>query len=240
MSYATMPSPAAAECETETIEARSAEKFHDDLLNGLHAVAQPLTVLRAAVEMLTRAERTGIDRKRYLEITAEQMARTCDLFASVRDLVTSNVMEAQMASFDLWELLAPAIEDQAGRLQRAGVGLAVASPEPWQPAVGDAERTEQAFRAMLNAAISLASHGDVIEVQTARTQGFAEITVKNARCHGKRPSSSDRLGLSLAEVNILSQQGRYRCACDPFCCSFALPLQKPGHPAHSAQNKKIH
>jgi len=197
-------------------------------MNGLHAVAQPLTVLRAAIEMLARPEGAGMDQKRYLEILAAQVARTCDLFSCVRELVASNVIESQQASFDLWELLEPTIEDQTASLRNSGVGFAVMKQQPLQPIFGDAERTEQAFSALLKTAGALAAHGDVIELRASQAQGYAELTLLNPRSHGKQLNSTHRLGLSLAEVSILSQQGRYLCADDPFCCSFALPLYMPG------------
>jgi hypothetical protein len=212
-----------------------ARKFHDDLLNGLHAVAQPLTVLRAAIEMLARPEAAGQNQKHYLEISEKQVARACDLFASVRELVASSVMQPRLASFELWGLLEPAIEEQTRRQQCSGVGLAVVRPETRQRVTGDADRTEQAFRAALNTALALASHGDVLEIHTARAQGFAEIAVMNARSHGRRLSASDRLAMSLAEVSILSQQGKYRWIDDPFCCWFALPVEEPGQPQPDAQ-----
>lgn len=210
-------------CPVE-LPAAGTEKFHADLMNGLHAVAQPLTVLRAAIEILARPEGVGVDRKRYLEISATQVARTCDLFSCVRELVTSSVSEARQAWFDMSELLTPVIEEYRGRLQTAGVGLAVMIHEPRQPVFGDAERTEQAFLALLKTSASLSSRGDVIELRSTHAQGFLELTVLNARSHGKQLSSTDRLGLSLAEVNILSQQGRYRCTEDPFSFWFALPV----------------
>ncbi|HTV16369.1 MAG TPA: hypothetical protein VME68_16745 [Acidobacteriaceae bacterium] len=219
-----------ATCEDTCVDSGSVRKFHDELMNGLHAVAQPLTILRAAMEMLSRSGAPGIDRKHYLEISTEQVVRACDLFSAVQDLVASNVTKAQHASFDLGEVLEPVIEAHAARMQARGVGLAVVRPEPWQKVTGDADRTEQAFRAMLNTALSLASHGDVIEIYTSRAAEFAEITVKHPQRHGKGLNSSDRLSLSLAEVNIVSQLGKYRCAPDPFCCWFALPIEKPVQP----------
>lgn len=212
--------------EMAGMETESSQRFHDDLMNGLHAVAQPLTVLRAAIEVLSRPEAAGIDHRNYLEISAKQVARTCDLFASVRDLVSASVLEPQLADFDLWELLSPVIEEQTARLQASGIGLAVVRHDRWQPILGDAERTLQGFRAMLKTAVSLAAHGDVIEIHTAHTPGYAEINLMNARSHGKKLNSSDRLGLSLAQISILSQQGKYSCADDPFCCWFALPVEQ--------------
>jgi hypothetical protein len=225
-----MPSPAIDISEQDIVSAGSTRKFHDDLINGLHAMAQPLTILQAAIEMLRHPEITGVDQKHYLEISAEQIKRGCDLFSSVQGLVVSNVSQAQLAGFDLWELLEPAIQDQTPRLENSGVGLAVARPEPWPTVIGDAERTEQAFRTVMKTALMTASRGDVIEIRTSRRHGFAEVAVMNTHSHGRRFSSSDRLCMSLAQINIVSQKGRCGCTDDPFSFWFALPGEHAAQP----------
>lgn len=156
------------------------------------------------------------------------MERTCQLLSCVQDLVIARLIEAQRVQFDLWELLAPMIQDQRILLQSAGVGIAVAQAEPWEPIVGDEERTKQALKAVLKLAASVSSRGDVIELHSSHPNGFAELTLQNTRSHGKRMNSSQRLNLSLAEVNILSQHGRYHFAEDPFRVSLALPMQDLG------------
>lgn len=221
------------------MQAEGTAKFHADLLNGLHAVAQPLTVLRAAIEILSRPAGAAIDHQRYLEISASQVARTCDLFSCIRELVTSTLLEARRGKFDLWEALEPKIEDHRSNLQSSGVGVVVMRSDAWGPVFGDAERAEQAFCAVLKTAAGLASRGDVIEVRTSCSKGFAELTLLNTRGHGRQLNASERLNLSLAEVSIFSQQGRCRFTEDPFSFSFALPVQDAG-PLAAAKTQPVH
>ena len=199
-------------------------RFYADLVNGLHAMAQPLTILRSAMEVLTLPN-AGIDQRRYLEISARQVARTCGMFASLQDLVETQLIEAQRVRFDLWELLTPLLEDQRRMLQAAGVGFAVAHAESGVAIRGDANRTEHALVAVLKLAGSVSGRGDVIELRALQTDGYLELTFENTRRHGKRMDSSDRLSLAVAEANILSQDGRYAAIEDPFRVSLALPIE---------------
>jgi len=201
-------------------------KFHADLANGLHAMAQPLTILRAAMEVLNLPPATGVDQRRYLEISATQLERTCRLFANVQDLVTARSADAQRTRLELWEIIGPLIEEETHLLQAPGVAIAVAKPETLTPILGDAGRTKQAVGAALEIAAELASRGDVIELRVSRSGGFVQLAVENTRVHGRRLDSSARLSLALAEANMLSQQGHYEFVSDPFRVSLALPIDK--------------
>jgi hypothetical protein len=209
------------------------DPFGADLLNGLHALAQPLSVLRAASEVLTMPRIGGVDQRHYIETWCAQVERACTLFGSVQNLVATRLIEADRARFDLWELLAPMIDDQRAQLHSTGVGFAVANTVEWAPVLGDAERTAHALAAVLRMAGATASKGDVIELQAFSHPGFMQLRFQNSRRHGRKMNSSDRLSLSLAAANITSQHGTYDFREDPFCFSLALPLDDHG----SAQNR---
>jgi signal transduction histidine kinase len=221
-----MPMPSAVNIADPEAADPDHARFYADLATGLHAMAQPLTILRSAIEVLALPQRANIDQRRYLEISAKQLARTCGMFASLQDLVTAQMIEAQRAHFNFWELLTPLIENQRPLLLAAGVGIAAVCDEPSASICGDAERTEQALVALLHLAASISSRGDVVELRAIPANGFIELTLENTRRHGKRMDSSHRLSLSVAEANILSQQGRYALVEDPFRVSLALPIDE--------------
>ncbi len=217
--------PSATSTTSENIETGDGwAKFHKDLANGLHAMAQPLTMLRAAIEVLALPQSAGIDRRRYLEISAGAVDRTCHVFGRVQDLVAVTTIEAQRARFNLWEVIEPVIEDRRRRLETSGVAIAAAKSEAWEPVLGDASRTEQAVAVVLQMAGDLATRGDVIELSGSVRNGFVELTLRNTRHHGKRIDSTAKLNLALAEANVASQHGRCEFAEDPFRVSLALPV----------------
>ncbi|HEX4036771.1 MAG TPA: hypothetical protein VHX37_01820 [Acidobacteriaceae bacterium] len=200
-------------------------RFYADLVNGLHAMAQPLTILRSAMEMLTLPNGGMIDQRRYLEMSSRQVARTCGMFASLQDLVETQLIEAQRVRFDLWDLLMPLIENQRRMLGDTRIEIIAARPESRVAVWGDAGRTEQALAAVLKLAGAVSISGDVIELRAVKADGYMELTCENARRHGKPMDSSERLSLAVAEANILSQNGRYDAVEDPFRVSLALPVE---------------
>jgi len=216
------------ECAAPAASADRSAKFHRDLANGLHAMAQPLTMLRAAVEVLGLPPSAGVDRQRYLEISAGAVERTCNVFANVQDLLTASVTDAQHVRFDLWEAIAPRIDDNRRLLQASGITIAAAANPAWRPVVGDAGRTEQAVAVLLQIAGDLASKGDVIELSGSAVGGFLQLRLENSNRRSKRVDSTVRLGLALAEANIVSQHGSYEFSEDPFRVSLALPLEGGG------------
>jgi hypothetical protein len=202
--------------------------FYAEIANGLHAMAQPLTILRASMEVLALPPSAGVDQRRYREISAAQLERTCDLFTQVQDLVAARSIAADRAQYELWAVIAPLIDAERTLLQASGAGVATARSGPWELVVGDARRTEYAVAAVLRMAGDLALRGDVIEISGSPLRGFVELTIENTRIHRRTLNSSARLSLALAKENILSQRGRYELTEDPFRVSLALPVEDFG------------
>lgn len=205
-----------------------AAKFFAEIANGLHAMAQPLTILRASMEVLALPPSAGIDQGRYREISAAQLQRTCDLFAQVQDLVAARSIAADRSQYEIWSVIAPLIDAHRNVLQAGGVGIAAPHSGPWEPIMGDARRTEHAIAGLLQMAGDLAVRGDVIEISGSPLDGFLEVTIENTRRHNRKMNSSARLSLALAKENILSQQGRYELTEDPFRVSLGLPVGNLG------------
>src|ERR1700722_18761428 len=79
-------------------------RFYAHLADGLHAMAQPLTILRSSVVASTMP---GIDpdrRRRYLNISTQEVERVCGMFESLQDLVIARHVEANCGAVDLEEL----------------------------------------------------------------------------------------------------------------------------------------
>lgn len=201
-------------------------RFCAEVADGLHALAQPLSILRAAMEMISVSERTA--RLRYLSVAEQQMGRTSRLFSSLQYLLASELEPAHCTRFDLWELLAPIIEDRTPALRELGIAIAASKPDSPLPVFADAERTQQAISALLETATANSSPGDRIELKTTQSGGSVEFSVTGADNEARRMSSTDRLNLSLAKRNILSQHGAYDFCEDPFRASFTLPVNESG------------
>ena len=189
------------------------------LADGLHAIAQPLTVLRGAVGAMQLSEKVASGDRRYVDMSADQIGRLCDMLANLRSLLDVAQSEAVCSPQDWHDLVGCVLEDYDGVSPTSGVRMAVTHPSHFMRVLADPARTEQAMRTALDMAQALASHGDEIQCRVL-PDGLA---LQNEHGHGKGLSSSDRLSLSLVEAAIRSQRGTCRFIEDPFCLSIALP-----------------
>lgn len=206
---------------TPVAEMSPQRQLCDNLGNGLHAMAQPLTVLRGALGALMMRPASGADNNRYLELSNMQVERLCSLMSGLRELLDAAQSDPVCEQIDLWELLSPMIDSI---LQNTGVRIAASKPSRHIEVIGDHARTGHAFQAVLTAARAQSSRGDVIHVDLLPHDGFLDVTVQGQNARGKSLGSVDRFYLSLAEANIRSQGGLYECVEDPFRVSLKLPL----------------
>src|ERR1700739_1868512 len=100
------------------------DSFTADLADGLHAMAQPLTILRSTIAMLSLSTDAEPSRSRCLDISVRQIDRTCRLFASLQERVVSQLEPPDRKPIDLEELLTRKIEDHACDYQKLGVAIA--------------------------------------------------------------------------------------------------------------------
>ena len=209
--------------EPEFVEDRELSRFYAHFANGLHALAQPLTVLRSTVAASITPGLSATDQRKYLETSVQQIELACLVFQCLQDLLVAGQSPAQCGPLDLTDLLRTVGEVQKDLLHESGVEIKVVASKDLRPALGDMDRTLQAIFAALKIAASLSSSGDVIELLVLSLNGETELTIQNGRRHGKYLKSSARLSLSLAEANMRSQQGRFECVEDPFSVTLTLP-----------------
>jgi hypothetical protein len=189
-------------------------------------MAQPLTVVRGAIEVLQMPHIAERDPKRYLQLVSQQTERACFLFGCLQDLLATRLVEARRDSFDWLSLVTALTELRTTKLRSDGITLALTNLASWRPVYGDAQRAERAVSASLDAAAEMASPGDTIHLLLDSTADCAELTISNPRAQIRCIDSSARLYLSLAEESILSQSGNYRFSESPFCVSLSLPVDR--------------
>jgi hypothetical protein len=203
-------------------------ELYSELANGLHAMVQPLTIVRGALGALSLSQAVPPEQARYLEMSSAQIDRMCELMSSLQSLLEASQYQADCVTVSIWELIEPILEEIGPVLEQSGVRIVADKPaKPQEPmfAIADPARTESAFRAALKTVASVASRGDVVQVYILPRNGFVDATIQIANRHGKNLSSAHRLSLALAQANIRSQQGVYECIEDPLCISLKLPLQ---------------
>jgi hypothetical protein len=217
--------------DRDTLDAAAGDKldrFYADLANGLHALAQPLTILQSTVGASSTPGCTTDRQQHYRDVSLQQVERACNIYWGLQNLVVANQAAADRTSYDLSHVLAPLLEDQQAVLTASGIELSVSPSFGGKVMHGDASRTLQAIQESFKIAASRSSPGDVIELKSAISDGRVELSIANSRLYGKVLNSLDRLNMAVAETNIRSQQGDYSYSDDPFRVVICLPIQCAG------------
>lgn len=209
---------------SEGADPGEAGRVYENLANGMHAMAQPLTVLRSAVAASTMPGVKAEARQFYLNASAEQVERVCALFREIQEILAAVQNPAECEPIDLSELLAYVAEVQKDLCGTSGVEIKIAGPQSPQLLVGDKQRTLQALLGILKIAVSLSGSGETIEVLTAFHFDGAELTVLNHSPQARNLTPLEQLSLSLAETKIRSQKGNYELFQNPFRVSLKLPI----------------
>jgi K+-sensing histidine kinase KdpD len=199
--------------------------FYSQLAEGLHAMAQPLTIVRGALGALTLRKGIAPPQERYVRMSTEQVERLCDLMSGLQDLLDATQFDAECVSLDLWEIVDLVLGDLDPVLRQSGAQISAVVPNERIYVIGDSTRTEKALRAALKTAASLSSQGDLIQLEVFINDGVADLIVQNRKRHGKGLGSPERFNLALVQANIRCQAGVYECFEDPLHLSIKLPLQ---------------
>ena len=211
------------------VEPQDRALFFAHMTEGLHAMAQPLTILRSSVPALAAADVSPAKQQRYLELSVRQVHRACTLFECLQDLMIAGQTQADCTPVDLSAMVAAVAEDHKEALLELGIELRVQLPGDLPMALGDDTRTRQAISAGLTVAALVSASGDVIHMAATPCHQRVELILQVDRVHGVRLESHERLNLRLAQTNMLSQQGDYECIEDPFRVRLAWPCV-PGEP----------
>jgi signal transduction histidine kinase len=76
------------------------DRFYAELADGLHALAQPLTILRGSIMAMSSEEIMPERQQHYLDVSKSQLERACALFDAVQALVIEAQSRAERSAFD--------------------------------------------------------------------------------------------------------------------------------------------
>lgn len=193
------------------------------LASGLHAMAQPLTVLRGALGAWKLRGSMSEESDRYIEMSAKQVERMGDLLLCMQEVLNTADGEPKRARMNISELMGLVLDGMCSELWEWKGTLVRVEPSDPVYLHGDADRTERALRAAIRVLVSISAQGGSISVSVRSGEGQVEVKVEQKALHGKALGFTERLNLSLAETNIRSQGGAYEWVEDPLCIKFTLP-----------------
>lgn len=217
-----LPNNNATECGASAGDADA--RLCRELEEGLHALAQPLTILRGALGALTMRGAVPLESSRYLEMSNTQVDQLCDLLSGLRDLLDGFQFEPTCKDIDFRNLIVSVLENRQAESRNSIQRLSVAQPDGDFRVMADPVRTEQALHAALNAVEAQSESPDSIRMAISRRDGFANLNLLCTRSKGKKLTDIDRLHLSVAEANVRKQRGHYECSEFPFQISIKFSL----------------
>jgi signal transduction histidine kinase len=204
--------------------ADDADRLAAQFANGLHALAQPLTVLRSAVVGLKAANLADADRRWYLETSSVQVEHAARLFHMLQDLIAVRGSMSENKPVALSEVVEGAVAAQAPALQKAGIELKMSATCSAAQAVGDKDKTFEVLVSSLETLVPVSSPEDPVELQVSEGDGCAKVILRNMHARGSSLNSEMRLKLALAEAKMRSQHGNLYLIEEPLSITIQLPL----------------
>ncbi len=158
------------------------------LSNGMHAMAQPLTVLRGALGSWQFQGSMNEESKRYIEMSAKQIARMGELLSCMRDVLDTTEGEPKRTRIEIGELMGLVLEGMCSDLREWKGTIVRVGPSDPVYMCGDAERTERALRAAFRVLVSISPSGgnDLGVCSTRGKKGRGEVRTEGRTRKGPR------------------------------------------------------
>jgi len=193
-----------------------------DLARGIHAAAQPLAVLQAALSK-EHTERMSAEELRRLTVSsAFEVQRLCTLFHCLQQLVLA-AGQAQLSPMPILPLLADAVESVTLLFQNDGICLSLHMPDACPVVLMNRSRTLQALSQILLLAHSVSRPRDIVESIATLSESAVRINIRNQNPSPKQMSTEMSLSMAIAEANIRSQQAGFCYRLQPFDVEIDLP-----------------
>jgi signal transduction histidine kinase len=200
----------------------SSDLAWSQLSQGMHAAAQPLTILLASLGK-TNTERMNTSELRELtESSAVHVQRVCALFRHLQQLLLVQSTEATVTPVSILPLLSHIVEGVELVFREAGVALRTNIPESCQPVLTDRARTIRALTSLLVIASKTSKAADTVELILAPTSDFVQIVIRNLRSQIKDLDAEASLSLAVAEANMRSQEALFSLSLQPFLVRIEL------------------
>jgi len=192
-----------------------------NLSHGLHAAAQPLTILRASLS--DTDDMTLTEFQLLAANSAKEVERICSLFSYMQQLVTNESVKPRLAETEIISLIDDVTDGLDLLFRESQMALKIALPNVCDTVVIDTVRTRQALSSVMLIAHAISDKGDTIEVTVTSSSHFVQITIANSQRSPSILNAETRLSMGLAEANIQNQQGVFQYDLNPFYVCIGLP-----------------
>lgn len=208
----------------------SCEVLCSNLAEGLHAAAQPLSVLQASLDN-TFADRMSMDEFRELMAnSALEVDRVCRFFSCLRQLVSTESIKPQLSATQILPLLTHVADGVNQLFEKDGMFFCALVPETCDPVLINRARTLHALSNVLLIAHAVSHVQDTVELIASSTSSNAvRILVQNQNSNVNALSAEASLSMALAEANMRSQQADFSLSLRPFRVQIELRKASGAH-----------
>jgi hypothetical protein len=196
----------------------------------LHAVAQPLSILRASLGNDHLDQMTKDELLELASNSAVQVERACRLFSCLQQLLNIESNEPHLSETAILPVLAQVADGENLLFEESGMLLNVVLPATCPPVLINPARTLEALSTILLIAHAISDRQDTIElIASSSVTNDVRVVVQNARGSIRSMNAEQRLNMALAEANMRSQQANFSSSKKPFRVQIefsALPLAR--------------
>jgi hypothetical protein len=192
------------------------EALYAHLAHGLHAAAQPLTILLASLnEEHTKGMNTA-DLRELAASSAVEVRRVCNLFTGMQKIVLAGSLRPEVSLLSILPVLTRVAEELSPLFDKDGMSLRSQAPGSCPLVLMNRARTQQALAAVLLVARAHSHGHDTIELLATSSRQAVEIVIQNSNAFIPRLNVEADLSMALAETNIRSQRGSFSLSMQPF------------------------
>jgi signal transduction histidine kinase len=201
----------------------SSDLAWSQLSQGMHAAAQPLTILLASLGRTNTHRMNTSELRELTESSAVQVQRVCTLFRHLQQLLLVQSTEPTVLPVSVLPLLTHVVEGVELVFREAGVALSMSIPESCPPVLIDGPRTIRALTSLLVIASQISHATDTVDLILTSTSDFLQIVIRNLRSQIKELDAEASLSLAVAEANMRTQEAVFSLSLQPFRVRIELP-----------------
>lgn len=196
------------------------DAFCANLLKGLHAAAQPLTILRAGLSADCTGRMNLADLREMTDTAAGEIDRLCELFSNLKQLIQAERFPANCTEIALMPLL----EKTLLELRQQIPNLQLSVPESLPPILAEPKDAAQVLTLALRTARAVSDNEGTLELDARPADNTVEIIVRNPSLNLHALTAEYSLAVALAEARMHSQGGSLHCALKPFSVTITFRI----------------
>jgi len=198
-----------------TASRKHMDAFCSDLAEGLHAVAQPLTIVQNELSPGRIEELSESDLRQSVSRSAVEIERVSSLFGILRQLVAIERFTPELENLVSTDLIAEAIDGVDRLYEEREIGLTV-KPDGSYNLMAHRKRALQSLSISLLTACVLSKPGHVVEISTCRMSQYVSIDIQNPLLELKYLDAHNKLVMTLVESSVQGQRGKFGYELKPF------------------------